>query len=239
MPPTVPKTATVRVLLVEDDDEVARMVCDGLTTHGFDLERASSLSASKPLLTSRRYDALVLDLTLPDGDGLGLASELRAAGIELPILMITARDSVPERLLGFEHGADDYLGKPFDVDELAARLRVILRRARAGKRHLLRYADLELDLLTRTVRRRHLHATLSDRETALLACLLRRPGEILGRERILQEVWGDEVEEDSNVLNVFINLLRNKIESREHTRIIHSVRGVGYVLSGTEPEELC
>ncbi|UCE62125.1 MAG: response regulator transcription factor [Phycisphaerales bacterium] len=238
MPETAPRTTNAHVLLVEDDEEVSRTICNGLAAHGFGVERASSLAVSKRLLTSKRFDAVVLDLTLPDGDGLELSSQLRAAGAELPILMLTARDSVPDRLVGFEHGADDYVGKPFDVDELAARLRVILRRARASERHLLRYADIELDLLTRTARRKHLEATLSDRETALLAFLLRNPEQILSREGILEEVWGDEVEVDSNVLNVFINLLRNKVDSSPQARLIRSVRGVGYMLSEKEPEEL-
>lgn len=231
-------TQGTEVLLVEDEDDVAQALCDDLSTRGFSVSRVSTLAAAEQHLTTRKYQAVLLDLTLPDGDGLDLAAALRAADAELPILMLTARDSVPDRLAGFEHGADDYLGKPFDVDELAARLRVAIRRAEAGQRHVLHYADLELDLTTRTARRGAISIALSDRESVLLAFLLRHPEEPLSRQRILEEVWGDEVEADSNVLNVFINLLRNKIEKGSAHRIIRAVRGVGYILSAKDPEEL-
>lgn len=235
---TRPTNQETEVLLVEDDDDIAQALCDDLGARAFSVSRVSTLAAAKQYLATRNYEAVLLDLTLPDGDGLDLAAAIRAAGAELPILMLTARDSVPDRLAGFEHGADDYVGKPFDVDELAARLRVAIRRAHAGQRHVLHYADLELDLTTRTARRGAIRVALSDRESVLLAFLLRHPEEPLSRQRILEEVWGDEVEADSNVLNVFVNLLRNKIEQGSTLRIIWAVRGVGYILSGKDPEEL-
>ena len=228
----------IRVLLVEDDAVVARTVQEGLAPGGFVISHARNLATAERNLERGTYRVIILDLTLPDGDGLELAASLRAGGNQTPILILTARDSVPDRLVGFDHGADDYLGKPFDVDELAARLSVAIRRAEAGQRHALQYADLELDLTTRTARRGAIRVALSDRESALLAFLLRHPEEPLSRQRILEEVWGDEVEADSNVLNVFINLLRNKIEQGSTRRIIRAVRGVGYILSAKDPEEL-
>lgn len=238
MSSTTTKITAVNLLLVEDDHSVAHTVCEGLDSFGYHINHATNIAEANNLLKSKRYDAMILDLTLPDGDGLEFSSTLRATGINLPILMLTARDSVPDRLAGFDHGADDYLGKPFDIDELAARVRALLRRVQGSERHVLYYEDLKLDLLTRTVHRRDIHTVLSDREAALLAYFLQHPEEILTRERILNEVWGDEVEEDSNVLNVFINLLRNKIESTKYQRLIHAIRGVGYQLSIKEPEEL-
>jgi DNA-binding response OmpR family regulator len=151
--------------------------------------------------------------------------------------MLTARDGVSDRLAGFGFGADDYMGKPFDVNELAARLRAIVRRSARGARHLLRYADLDLNLMTRTARRPTIEVTLSDRETELLACLLRHPEAVLSRDYLLHEVWGDEVDGSSNLVNVYVNFLRNKIESPDHQLLIHTVRGVGYMLSTQEPRE--
>ncbi len=225
------------VLLVEDDPEVIHVVQQGLGAGEFVLSHASDLVTAEGYLQRKRFGAIVLDLTLPDGEGLDLAASLRAGGNETPILILTARDSVSDRLLGFDHGADDYLGKPFDVNELAARLRVMARRSGPAARHALAFADLELNLLTRTARRPQLEAALSDREVGLLACLMRRPREVHSREFLLGEVWGAEVEGGSNLVNVYINLLRNKIESPCHLRLIHTIRGVGYMLSEKEPDE--
>lgn len=226
-----------RVLLIEDDAGVVDIVRDGLDSRGFSVQHAPDLATGKQLLSVSHPELVVLDLTLPDGSGLDLASMLRSGGNDVPILMLTARHSVPDRVTGFQHGADDYLCKPFDIEELAARLQAILRRAGTGERHILCYADVRLDLLTRTVQRRDIRATLSDREAQLLAYLMRHPEESLPRDRILEDVWGDEAEDDSNVLNVYVNYLRNKIESRAERRLIHTVRGVGYMLSEKDPEE--
>jgi two-component system response regulator MprA len=179
----------------------------------------------------------VLDLTLPDGSGLELAEQVRRAGNRVPILMLTVRDTVRARLDGFRHGADDYLCKPFAVEELAARLRAIHHRARREPGHVLRFGDIELDLLARRARRQDIEITLSAREMDLLAYFLRHPRETLARERILEDVWGAE-DYASNVLNVYINYLRNKLEGTQLPRVIHSVRGVGYMLSDISPDEV-
>lgn len=225
-----------QVLLIEDDEDLAHAVQSALEPLGFRVTHTLSLGAGRRALAQAQCHAIVLDLTLPDGDGLDFVASLRASGSELPVIMLTARDTVPDRLIGFDRGADDYLGKPFDVDELAARLRVVLRRARGSERHLLRYADLELDLLTRKVRRPGVEVTLSDREAELLAFMMRHTQEVLARQTLLDELWGDEADESSNLVNVYINLLRNKIESPAHRPLIRTVRGIGYVLSEEDPD---
>jgi DNA-binding response OmpR family regulator len=226
------------VLLVEDDPEVIRIVRDGLEARQFSVDCVSTIADARRQLTRRTFDAVVLDRGLPDGDGLDVADFVRAAGSAVPILMLTAQAGVDRRLDGFAHGADDYLGKPFAVEELVARLNAVLRRARPERHHILKYGDVELDLLRRVVRRHDVEAALSDRETELLAYLLRHPEEPLGRARVVEEVWGDEAEGESNVLNVYINYLRNKLEGGRYPRLIHTVRGVGYMLSEALPEEL-
>lgn len=230
--------ASARVIVIEDDAEVALVIKEGLVANGFSVTHAPTIGQGRSMLADSEWDVIVLDLMLPDGSGLELANSLRRSGNETPILMLTARDTVEQRVEGFRQGADDYLCKPFDVDELSARLGAIVRRARTSDRQKLRYADIELDLLTRKVTRNGSELTLSARETELLAFMMRHPQEILPRERILRQVWGDEAEDDSNVLNVYVNYLRNKVEGSQHARIIHTVRGTGYMLSELEPDAL-
>ena len=228
----------MRVLLIEDDQSVAETIVDGLTSRQFAVRHAPSLADGQRMLIDHPFDLLILDLTLPDGSGLELSAALRRAGHELPILMLTAKDSVDDRVSGFRHGADDYLCKPFDLDELVARILAIVRRTHGGQRSVLGYADVRLELVTRTMTRKTTSVVLSAREAELLAYLIRHHDEVLPRDRILQEVWGDEAEGDSNVLNVYINYLRNKIEAGLHPRIIHTIRGVGYAMSLRDPDEL-
>lgn len=231
-------SACLHVLLVEDDPEVARTVCEGLETARFSVDHVSTVAGGRQKLATRSYDALILDIALPDGSGLELADTLRASRSPLPVLILTARSTVDERLEGFRHGADDYLCKPFAVDELIARLRALLRRVRPERQHILKYGDVELDLLERVVRRNELQASLSARETELLVYLIRHSEEPLSRSRILEEVWGDDAELEGNVLNVYVNYLRNKLEQGDYPRLLHTVRGVGYMFSQKSPEEL-
>jgi two-component system response regulator QseB len=224
--------------LIEDDWLVARTIQEGLAPGEFIISHVPSLATAERQLQGGTYRLIILDLTLPDGDGLDLVASLRSARNETPILVLTARDSVLDRLIGFDHGVDDYLGKPFDVNELAARLRVMVRRSGGTDRHLLQYADLELDLLTRSARRPSLDGSLSDREVELLSFMMRRPEEILAREYLLDQLWGDEVDASSNLVNVYVNLLRNKIESPRHVKLIHTVRLAGYMLSVKGPDEV-
>jgi DNA-binding response OmpR family regulator len=226
----------VRVLLVEDDVEIVRALLAALRAKGYHLWHAHSLAVARRRLGDRRYNAIILDLALPDGCGMDLADEIRRGGSDTPIIMLTAQNAVEQRVSGLQHGADDYVCKPFAVPELIARLQAVMRRASAQATRQLTYADVELDLLTRTVRRGGVEETLSARETDLLAYLLMRSEQVLARDRILEEVWGGDAQADSNVVNVYINYLRNKLEQLGGDRIIHSVRGVGYQLSTHEPD---
>ncbi|MEW6252581.1 MAG: response regulator transcription factor [Planctomycetota bacterium] len=227
-----------RLLLVEDDPEIARTAQTALGAAGMSSDTAPTLAEARRRIALRHYDAIVLDLGLPDGDGLQLADELRRGrGDEVPILVLTAQSGVRRRLDGFAHGADDYICKPFVPAELVARARAVLRRTRPDRQHLLRYAGVELDLLARVARCGDRETTLSDREAALLAYLLRHPEQPLSRETLAQEVWGLEAEMDRGVVNVYVNYLRNKLEAGDRgARLIHTVRGVGYVLSETAPD---
>ena len=228
-------SAPIRVLLVEDEANVAETVQNGLHPGRFSLRHARGYTEAQHLLRSGQYDAVVLDLNLPDGNGMDIADALREAGSGIAILMLTARTSVEERVDGFRHGADDYLCKPFVVEELSERLQAVVRRSRPRRGHLLRYADVELDLVRRTVRRQDLEASMSSRELDLFVYFIHHAEDVLERGRILEEVWGDEAEDDSNVVSVYVNYLRNKLEQGAHPRLIHTVRGVGYILSKEHP----
>jgi len=234
----VESESACRVLLVEDDSQVARVVREGLDQRGFTVRHASDIASAGKLIDAGNTDVLVLDLTLPDGDGLEFAASLRKRHVLTPILMLTAKDTVSDRVDGFRCGADDYLCKPFDVTELAARLLAILRRTHPARRHVIAYADIRLDLVTRKANRGDAEVSLSAREAELLAYLIRHNEKTLTREQILREVWGERAEEDSNVLNVYVNYLRNKIDFHPDARMIHTVRGIGYMLSRKEPDEL-
>jgi two-component system, OmpR family, response regulator MprA len=232
------KAAPTRLLLVEDDDEVAAAIRASLGGQGdIELRHAHNVGAAEECLAAHVYDAIILDLTLPDGSGLSVADGIRASGNDVPILMLTAKDTVSERVEGFSRGADDYLCKPFAIEELRARLAAMLRRSSTGDRYTLVYRDLRLDLLTRKVLRRDIDATLSAREMELLAYFMRHPEKVLRRECILEDVWGDEADSDSNVLNVYINYLRNKLERGRYPRLIHTAHGAGYILSDRDPDE--
>ena len=233
-----PRVVTMTsLLLIEDDPNVSRLVRDGLSPDQYRIDHAATIADGSARLQCSVYDIVVLDLNLPDGDGLDLAKAMRSAGNNTPIIMLTARSDVDQRLDGFTCGADDYLCKPFSVDELAARIQAVARRASASADRTLRYADLELNLIDRTVRRRDLEATLSAREMDLLIYLINHAEEVIPRQAMLEEVWGASAENDSNVLNVYVNYLRNKIERGRHERLIHTVRGVGFLLSTRPPQD--
>jgi len=225
-----------RLLLVEDDPVVAETIQQAMNAANLSVDHAETLDQARRQSATRTYDAIILDLGLPDGNGLALADAVRSSGNDIPILMLTARAAVHQRVNGFAHGADDYVCKPFAAEELVARVKALMRRARPERQHVLRYGGVELDLLKRAVRVSEMEVALSDREAALLAYLMRHPEEPLSREQLAQEVWGMDAEMDAGVVNVYVNYLRNKLEHGDrHGRLIHTVRGVGYVLSEREP----
>jgi len=225
-----------RILLVDDDSGVQQVVRAALENAECVVVGAGSLEESRRRIAHGPWDAIILDVKLPDGSGMTLAQDLRRAGSTVPILMLTVQSSLPDRVAGLDRGADDYLCKPFEVAELQARVHALLRRTHGAQPHILRSFDVELDLVKRSMARGRLRAELSARESELLAYFLGHPQEVLDRRRILQDIWREESEEGNNVLNVYVNYLRNKLEGGVYPRLIHTVRGVGYVFSENPPE---
>jgi two-component system response regulator MprA len=224
-------TAKPRILVVDDDPRILEALRRALTLKGFAVTTAGGGGSALGLLGLGSPDALVLDVAMPDVDGIEVCARLREAGDRTPVLMLTARDAVADRVTGLEAGADDYLVKPFALEELVARLRALLRRtAPDGGTAMLRFADLTLDEATMQARRgdRVLRLTLT--EFQLLGVLLLNPRRVVTRESLLERVWGDELDLSSNTLAVFISNLRRKLEEAGEPRLVHTVRGVGYVL---------
>jgi two-component system response regulator MprA len=210
----------VRILVVDDEPAVREAV-----------DRALRLEGYETALADRAPDALVLDLLMPRVDGLEVCRRLRAAGDRTPVLVLTARDGVPDRVRGLDAGADDYLVKPFALEELLARLRALLRRGGGAERsETLRYADLELDTLGHTVRRGRRPIELTRTEFLLLELFLRHPRQVLTRSQIFERVWGYDFGPGSNSLEVYVGYLRRKLEADGEPRLLQTVRGVGYVL---------
>lgn len=221
----------MRILVVDDDEKIARMLHRGLTFEGHKTEVASTGDHALQLAAQTSYDLVILDVVMPGLDGIEVCRRLRAADAALPILMLTARDLVEDRVIGLDAGADDYLIKPFAYEELLARVRALLRRRDATENVVLRFADLSLDTKSWCVRRGNREVdALSRTEFDLLVYLMRHPDQVLQREQILTHVWGFDFEGQTNVLDVYIGYLRRKLEIDGETRLIHTVRGVGYVL---------
>jgi two-component system response regulator MprA len=220
----------VKVLVVDDDPAVSAALDRALRLDGYEVATAGDGRAALEALALAPPDAVVLDLGLPGIDGLEVCRRLRAAGDDTPVLMLTARDAVSDRVNGLDAGADDYVVKPFALAELQARLRALLRRRPTDSGEQLRFADLTLDLGTREARRGERVFSLTRIEFDLLELLLRHPRQVLTREVILDRVWGYTFDSGTNSLAVYVGYLRRKIEEGGETRLIHTVRGVGYVL---------
>jgi len=222
----------MKILIVEDETRLADMLHQGLREHGFVVELARDGSAGLQAALSGSYDAVVLDVMLPERDGFEVLRLIRKAGNIIPILMLTARGGVDDRVRGLNLGADDYLPKPFIFKELLARLHAITRRPAVEPQDLLRVADLEMDPRRREVRRAGNLVDLSPREFALLEYLLRRKGLVLTRAMIMDHVWASDYNYDgsSNLVDVFVNTLRKKIDAGHPVKLLHTVRGAGYVL---------
>ena len=221
----------MHVLLVEDDPSVRGAVERALRGAGHKVDQATAGDKGLAAATATPYDAIVLDRGLPGLDGLEVCRQLRASGSTVPILMLTARAAVTERVEGLDAGADDYVVKPFALDELLARLRAFERRSATGQaRGVLRFEDLELDRDAMTARRGSRPIELSRTEYQLLELLLANPKRVLSRDVIFEKVWGYDFGPDSNSLDVYIGYLRRKLETSGEKRLIHTVRGVGYVM---------
>jgi DNA-binding response OmpR family regulator len=220
----------VRILVVEDERKVLRSLERGLQAEGYDVVAAATGEEGFQQATAHPFDCIVLDLLLPGRSGLQVLADLRQLGNEVPVLILTARDAVEDRVIGLDAGADDYLVKPFAFAELLARLRVLLRRERAGTETLLRADDLEVDLLNRHASRAGQELPLTQREFEVLAYLVRHKNQIVTRDMLGREVWKEPNYALTNVIDVYITLLRRKLEKSGQRPIIHTFRGVGYSL---------
>jgi two-component system, OmpR family, response regulator MprA len=228
--------------VVDDDRAVRDSLRRSLAFNGYQVELANDGQAALDAVLAHRPDAMVLDVMMPRLDGLEVCRRLRSGGDDLPILVLTARDAVSDRVSGLDAGADDYLPKPFALEELLARLRALLRRrtpdeiaASVGHSKPLEFADLSLDPDTRDVRRGDRPISLTRTEFSLLELLLAHPRRVLTRAQILEQVWGYDFPTTGNALEVYIGYLRRKTEAEGELRLIHTVRGVGYVLRDTPP----
>jgi two-component system copper resistance phosphate regulon response regulator CusR len=222
----------MRVLIVEDDEKTACALASGLQAEGFSAAIKHTGEAGLSALAVESFDVIVLDWMLPGRDGLEVLKALRARGMATPVLLLTARDAVADRVLGFESGADDYLIKPFAFAELVARVRSLVRRVPVAEPLRRRLADLTLDLETRTVWRGEQRIELTSREFDLLASLMRQPGQVVTREMLAKDVWREtkRVTPLDNVIDVHVAHLRRKVDEGRRTTLIQTVRGVGFVL---------
>ena len=220
----------MRILVVEDEPKMAGLLRRGLVEEGYAVDVAANGTDGLWAAAENPYDAVVLDLMLPDVPGIDICRQLRERGLRVPVLMLTARDAVPDRVAGLDAGADDYLTKPFAFSELFARLRALARRGPSERPPVLRVGNLALDPATRTVLRGSTRVELTAREFALLELLMQHPDEVLTRSRILEHVWDFAYDGDSNVVDVYIRYLREKIDRPFGRSSIETVRGSGYRL---------
>ncbi|MFI5339088.1 MAG: winged helix-turn-helix domain-containing protein [Candidatus Methylomirabilales bacterium] len=220
----------MRILLVEDDRKVASFIRKGLTEEGYAVDLAYDGDTGLLMGLDRLHDVIVLDVMLPRKPGFQVLRELRQAKVVTPVLLLTARDAVEDKVQGLDAGADDYLTKPFAFAELLARVRALLRRGAAAQAPVLQAADLILEPATRTVKRGGEAIALTNREFALLEYFLRNPGRVLTRTMIAEHVWDYSFDAGTNVIDVYVNYLRKKIDAGREPKLIHTVRGVGYVL---------
>jgi len=218
------------LLVVEDEAQLLNNLCRGLGEEGFSVLGASSAEAAQRAIENGQFDAIVLDLRLPGKDGLELLSEIRAVGNATPVLILTAHGTVEERITGLDTGADDYLVKPFAFPELIARVRALLRRRVNTRQPLLHVGNLEFDTVRRRVRRDGHELNLSPKETILLELLMRNAGQTVTRNMIAEGVWGSGYNDFTNLIEVFVNRLRQKLGDHSSEPLIVTVRGVGYMI---------
>jgi two-component system, OmpR family, response regulator len=218
----------VKVLVIEDEKKINSLVRKGLEAQGFVVETTQSGDDGYLLATTRPYDVLVLDIMLPGRDGLSILRNLREKKVALPVILLTARSELNERLEGLNLGADDYLTKPFFIDELIARIHAVTRRASGAVQSILSVSDLTMNLLTREVRRGTTKIELTPREFSLLEHLMRSPGRVLTRVQICEQVWDYNFDPGTNLVEVYVQRLRKKVDGMSPAKLIETIRGVGY-----------
>ena len=220
----------MRLLIVEDEKKMASFLKKGLSEAGYSVDHAASGAAAETLASENSYDLVVLDVMLPDQNGLDTAANLRRDGLSCPILLLSALSSTKDKVRGLDAGADDYLTKPFSFDELLARIRALMRRKGEQLGSLLRFSDIEMDLAKRQVRRGEQSISLTAKEFSLLEFFMRHPNKPLSRTSISEHVWDVHFDSDSNVIDVYVNMLRKKLSAGQERKLIHTIVGVGYVL---------
>lgn len=220
----------MRILLVEDEKNMASFIKRGLEEERYVVDVAPNGEKALFLAETNPYDLIILDVMLPDTTGFSICKDLRSRKIDTFILMLTARDDVQDKVLGLKTGADDYLSKPFDFDELLARIGALLRRKRLDKNPVLKIGDLELNQLTHKVTRAKKEITLTSKEYSLLEYLMLHAGQVVTRTAISEHVWNEDFDSFTNVIDVFINRVRNKVDRDFKKKLIHSLRGTGYIL---------
>ena len=224
----------MKILVIEDDGKIASFIAKGLKENGYDVDMASDGLLGQSMAEQEQYDAVVADIMLPSKDGLKIVQDLRAKNISIPVIFLSAKSSVEDRIAGLQAGGDDYLGKPFAISELTARIQALIRRSTVAgspsETTILSHGDLKLNLLTREVYRGEKKIELQTREFTLLEYLLRNAGKCVTKTLILGHVWDYNFDPQTNVVDVLVCRLRNKIDKGFKTSLIHTIRGMGYVL---------
>ncbi len=220
----------MRILIVEDDEILANMLKEGLTEEGYAVDVAYSGDDGFYMAESMPYDVIILDLMLPEMDGLTILEKLRGKGVETPVLVLTAKDSIDDKVKGLDKGADDYITKPFEFSELLARIRALIRRASGNRNPIIRVKDIEIDTASREVYKNGERISLSSKEYAILLYLVTNRGKVVSRDELMEHIYDWEKSIESNVIDVYVNFLRKKL----HKDLIETVRGVGYIIRKDE-----